>query len=126
MLKGNDVLKGVKAVVVMAHVFNEGKGALTFAYPPVDMGDDVDFDIILRKQKHYFIFKFIIGVIVSVYLLVMGAIWLFKKKSQQEFDQQAREPGIHMRDLQSVGSAMSQNATMHTDYADSQSADQPS
>ena len=47
-LKGNEVFKGLKTVVVLAHVFNQGKGAIALAYPPVEIEEGTDFDEIFH------------------------------------------------------------------------------
>jgi hypothetical protein len=117
VLGGNDVLKGIKAVVVMAHVFNEGKGTLTFAYPPIDLEGDFDFDQILRSGKNYFILKVIIAIVVIVYLIIVSFIWITKKHSQQSLEHEVREHGIHMQNLpsESNSSRMShKNVSMST------------
>lgn len=96
-LRGNDALTGIRAVVVMAHVFNQGKGALSFAYPPVEIADDVDFDGLLDRGRRYFILRALVLVVCSAGLIFQAVLWLSKRRNQQNLESDVAQNGINMR-----------------------------
>lgn len=105
LVHGNEALLGLKAAVVMAHVFEDGKGLATFAYPPVDFENAFDFDAEVALSIEKFVGASTVLVAGAFAVVIFFCRRLMKE--QQALRSQAREPsrGIAMQSLPSSGTA---------------------
>jgi hypothetical protein len=55
-IRGNNVLRGLKFGVVLAHIFRQNEGQIGLAYAPVGFDQAFDFDAILTSGKRIHIF----------------------------------------------------------------------
>ena len=105
VIEGKEGLTNLKAAVVMAHVFREGQGPLTFAYPPVDFHEVQNFDDLLTHNKYRFLIiafsMFGIGMFMIVFCLIKATM----RRNIQEVTRQVSTTGIAMQALPTQSNA---------------------
>jgi len=104
VIRGQDAVIGLKSAVVVANIFRNDIGTMTFAYPPVNFDQSFDYDKIIYQTKVRLVLLIIGGVVLAT-VGVLLVLKTTKRRSQAGFEDQIRSRDQHVR---TVGIPMSE------------------